>query len=97
MKCPLTTAIRIKEGCQPGNIMFDKYVFLIGSGVLYLIQEMQMVNYDLLTQQIHGLFLQACALAHITPLNDEDWRRSIGVSFQPLKSTWLASRWTMAR
>lgn len=49
--------------------------------------EMQMVNYDLLPQQIHGLFLQACALAHITPLNDEDWRRSIGVSFQKVRGS----------
>ena len=44
------------------------------------LQEKQ-VSYDLLPQQIHGLFLQACALAHVTPLKVEVWRRA-GASFQ---------------
>eukprot|EP00434_Breviolum_minutum_P004254 symbB.v1.2.003749.t3/scaffold191.1/size276526/14 len=42
------------------------------------------VTYDLLPQQIHGLFLQACALAHVTPLKAEVWRRA-GASFQKVR------------
>ncbi|CAK9022792.1 unnamed protein product [Durusdinium trenchii] len=41
-------------------------------------------DYQLLPQQVHGLFLQACALGHISPLAPRDWE-TIGRHFQSVR------------